>query len=135
VRRLAADLPAFDSVWLDALVQLGRLTPFQVRILESANPHLIAAGPCVLVDQLGHGIHNRTLPGRHRGSNRTLALKLVPSVAARPLPAANPWKRLVDGLNRLDSTAVVGPQICQLITQSGGLDGDPFQRLREIVGD
>ncbi|RPI84220.1 MAG: hypothetical protein EHM42_07680, partial [Planctomycetaceae bacterium] len=80
VRRLAADLPAFDSVWLDALVQFGRLTPFQVRILESASPHLIAAGPCVLVDQLGHGIHNRTFLGRHRGSTRTLALKLVPSV-------------------------------------------------------
>jgi flagellum-specific ATP synthase len=34
-----------------------------------------------------------------------------------------------------DQSRVVGPQICQLITQSGGLDGDPFQRLREIVGD
>jgi flagellum-specific ATP synthase len=34
-----------------------------------------------------------------------------------------------------DQSRVVGPQICQLITQSGGIDGDPFQRLREIVGD
>lgn len=34
VRALAADLPAFDTVWLDALVQDSRLTPFQSRLLE-----------------------------------------------------------------------------------------------------
>ncbi|MBX3452459.1 MAG: protein kinase [Planctomycetaceae bacterium] len=32
-RRLIGDLPAFDSVWLDALAQLGRLTPWQVQEL------------------------------------------------------------------------------------------------------
>ena len=39
VRRLARDLPTFDSVWLDALVQLGRLTPFQARRLEEKDRH------------------------------------------------------------------------------------------------
>lgn len=32
-RKLVGDLPAFDSVWLDALAQLGRLTPWQVQEL------------------------------------------------------------------------------------------------------
>jgi hypothetical protein len=35
VRRLARDLPAFDFVWIDALLQARRLTPFQARLLES----------------------------------------------------------------------------------------------------
>jgi flagellum-specific ATP synthase len=34
-----------------------------------------------------------------------------------------------------DQSRIVGPKIYELITQSGGLDGDPFRRLREIVGD
>jgi hypothetical protein len=30
---MATDLPAFDSVWIDALVQMHRLTPFQAQVL------------------------------------------------------------------------------------------------------
>lgn len=53
VRRLSRDLPAFDSVWLDALVQLGRLTPFQARRLAASGPEGLCIGPLVLVDRLG----------------------------------------------------------------------------------
>ena len=35
VRRLARDLPAFDFIWIDALLNLRRLTPFQARLLET----------------------------------------------------------------------------------------------------
>lgn len=53
VRRLARDLPTFDSVWIDALVQTRRLTPFQARILDSADPDRIEVGPFVLLHRLG----------------------------------------------------------------------------------
>ncbi len=34
VRRLSQGLPAFDSVWIDALVHIGVMTPFQARYFE-----------------------------------------------------------------------------------------------------
>ena len=55
VRRLAYDLPAFDSVWIDALVQLRRLTPYQARVLEQGTASDLRIGPYVIVDELGRG--------------------------------------------------------------------------------
>lgn len=71
VKRLARDLPAFDSVWLDALVQLRKLTPFQARLLESPHPDQITLGPCILVDRLGAGPRGQTFLARLR-NDRTL---------------------------------------------------------------
>jgi eukaryotic-like serine/threonine-protein kinase len=51
VRRLARDVPAFESVWLDALVQARRLTAFQAEVLESDDPGRLSVGPFVLVDR------------------------------------------------------------------------------------
>ena len=53
VRQLARDLPTFDSVWIDALVQTRRLTPFQSRILDSPDPDRLDVAPFVLIDNLG----------------------------------------------------------------------------------
>lgn len=52
-RQLVVDLPAFDSVWIDALVQGGRITPFQARVLAQ-DPQLLRVGSYVLVDRLPH---------------------------------------------------------------------------------
>ena len=60
VRRLAYDLPAFDSVWIDALVQLRRLTPYQARVLEQGAASELRIGPYVIVDELGRGPHATT---------------------------------------------------------------------------
>src|SRR5260370_30193090 len=68
VRRLTFDLPAFDSIWLDALVQIGRLTPFQARLLESANPRALQIGPCVAVNRLWGGSNSQTLLARAQDS-------------------------------------------------------------------
>ncbi|MBS0260778.1 MAG: serine/threonine protein kinase [Planctomycetes bacterium] len=64
VRTLAYDLPAFDSVWLDALVQIGRLTPYQARLLESARPTDIRVGPFVVTQRVGGGTFGQTLLAR-----------------------------------------------------------------------
>ena len=55
VRWLAHDLPAFDSVWIDALVQLRRLTPYQARVLEEGTASELRIGSYVILDQLGKG--------------------------------------------------------------------------------
>lgn len=53
VRRLCHDLPEFDCVWLDVLVQRGILTPWQVGILQSDDPFRLQIGNFVLRDALG----------------------------------------------------------------------------------
>lgn len=75
VRRLTHDLPAFDSVWLDALVQIGRLTHYQARVLESASPAEIRIGPCVAVQRIGGGSFGQTLLARPVGSDDLCVIK------------------------------------------------------------
>ena len=77
VRRLARDLPAFDSVWIDALLKDRRLTLFQAQLLESAHPEDLRVGPCVLVERLGHGPSATTYLARQRESREQCVLKLI----------------------------------------------------------
>lgn len=53
VRRLSFDLPAFDSVWIDSLVQLRLLTPFQAKLLEQGDANQLRIGSFVIIDELG----------------------------------------------------------------------------------
>jgi eukaryotic-like serine/threonine-protein kinase len=75
VRRLARDLPAFDSVWIDALVQIRRLTPYQARLLETESASQLRIGSYVMVDRLGSGPHATTLLARSLDQNELCALK------------------------------------------------------------
>ncbi|MEZ6064709.1 MAG: protein kinase [Planctomycetaceae bacterium] len=76
VRRLTRDLPAFDSVWLDALQQAGKLTPFQVRLLNE-DPSRIEVGPYLLVDRLGTDGRLTTYTARQPGGKQLIELTLV----------------------------------------------------------
>lgn len=53
LKNLVRDLPAFDSVWIDALVQSEALTPFQGKLLTQS-PESLKLGSYVLVDRLPH---------------------------------------------------------------------------------
>lgn len=77
VRRLARDLPTFDSVWLDALVQLGRLTPFQARRLNEPRLGRLCVGPAVFIDRLGGGPLGETFLARIGPGRERCALKLL----------------------------------------------------------
>lgn len=66
VRRMTRDLPAFDSVWIDALAQVQALTPFQARLLEDNPPESLRAGDFVLQNQLGERTYLAIGPDRRR---------------------------------------------------------------------
>ena len=53
VRSLAAELPDFDSVWLDAMVQLRQLTPWQASQLQLNPPGSLSVGHYLLLQPLG----------------------------------------------------------------------------------
>lgn len=133
VRRMASGLPAFDSVWIDALQQIGRLTPFQARALDAGQGESLRVGPCVLVDRLGPARTGRTFVARHRDSEEHCVLKIVDPdddsrefrVRARELAAAN-------GATR--SETVLGPHRFEehdgrFVAVSRWIDGPSLEEL------
>uniref|UniRef100_A0A7C2NY50 Serine/threonine protein kinase n=1 Tax=Schlesneria paludicola TaxID=360056 RepID=A0A7C2NY50_9PLAN len=116
VRQLARDLPAFDSVWIDALVQDGRLTPFQARVLESDEPESLAVGDYVLLDELG----------RSRGSRTWLARSLsqgTPCVVKRVTPPPERKSDLAARGRRLAALGV-GNRIADLVAPTAFWEDD-----------
>ncbi len=80
VRRMTRDLPAFDSVWIDALTQRGVLTPFQGRWIENSPPETLRVGEYVLLDGLGAGIASETFLARGPDRGRVVLKRIRPSV-------------------------------------------------------
>jgi serine/threonine-protein kinase len=81
VRRLSRDLPTFDSVWIDALVQLRKLTPFQARLLEQGSGDELLMGGFVVINELGHGPHGTTRLARTARRNERVVLKQIKTSA------------------------------------------------------
>ena len=90
VRRLSFDLPAFDSVWIDSLVQLRLLTPYQAKQLETGQGESLRIGPFVAIDELGRSQHGSTMLARRLNrrdrcvvKRERLASERVAEVASR----------------------------------------------------
>lgn len=128
VRRLTRDLPAFDSVWIDALLQTGKLTPFQARLLENHQGDRLNVGPCLLIHQLGHGIDSATYLARPRDGRQRSVLKIIrrpPEVRDHVLTAL---QQLAIRMQGLTHPVIVGPHRClqhndQLVTISRHVPG------------
>lgn len=134
VRSLAHDLPAFDSVWIDALLQARLLTPFQAGVLSSAEPDRLAVGPCVLLDELGRGPVSTTYLARRRSGTQPCVLKLIrpPAAASRPLQAE--FVSLFERLRGFSHPSVVAPRTCigeteRLIVVSPYVRGSDLRQL------
>ncbi len=112
VRRLAHDLPAFDSVWIDALVHIRKLTHFQARELESGRRNRLRVGPCVLLERLGHSDQAETFLAR-RGSNREKCiLKLIDVPIEERLSKLAALQELTTDLRGISHPSFVAPQSC-----------------------
>lgn len=111
VRQLARDLPAFDSVWIDALVHARKLTAFQAKVLESDHPEQLAVGPCVLVDQLGHG-RSRTYLARNREGSQQCVLKLLHVPEEQRGFKLEVLRQLVSSSESLSHPSVATPKSC-----------------------
>ena len=135
VGALVADLPPFDFVWLDALVQLGRLSPYQAQILESPEPNQLLLGPCLLVHPCSAGAANQTWQARHTQSGARVALKLIRSPLGVREHSAASWQRLAQSLRSLSAPGIRGPIEVQptprgLVLLSPWVEGP---HLRELV--
>ena len=135
VRRLADDLPAFDSVWIDALLQARRLTPFQARLLESGRAADLAVGPCVLLDRLGQGRFAATYLARVRDGRERCVLKLIEPPIEALAGTLDNLKQLAERLQGPPHPHIVGPHAAlrhgdRLVSVSRYVDG---LRLSELL--
>ncbi len=112
VQRLARDLPAFDSVWIDALVQLGRLTPYQARILESDSPSALRVGDVLLLDEIGRSAWGRTWLGRSASRHELCVLKRVLAPIEKQAGIAEQGRRLVSAAVGFSHPNLVAPTGC-----------------------
>ena len=111
VRRLARDLPTFDSVWIDALVQRRRLTPFQARLLESNDDGILRIGPVVLQHPLEPGEHCRTYLAKHLRKSEPCIIKLL-NDRALPHNVFDQLEQLAARLRSTSHSSIIGPHAC-----------------------
>lgn len=115
---MATDLPAFDSVWIDALVQMHRLTPFQAQVLESPTPRRLHVGPCVLIERLGGGFHGTTYLARGISNRQLRVLKVVRTEAERIPEILVRAQTLLANAGKVSHPSLVMPRACEQIDQS-----------------
>jgi len=76
-RSITRDLPTFDCVWIDALLALRRLTPFQAERLQDGDASGLRVGSFVLVDRLGRGPAATTYLARPIAGGAPVVLKRI----------------------------------------------------------
>ena len=109
VRKLAHDLPAFDSVWIDALQQLRRITPFQAKMLQSSHPQQLAIGPCILLDQLGSSGESQTYLARTGEKSQQCVLKTSQLPAESREAALSRLQATIERLSDFHHRSLVAP--------------------------
>lgn len=111
VRKLARGIPAFDSVWIDALVQAQKITPFQARTLESGHPERLAVGPYLLISELGHSHKSNTYIAKTAESNELCALKITRPQHDHSNLVQKNFQDLLKRLQGLDHPSLVLPRV------------------------
>lgn len=109
VRKLASDLPAFDSVWIDALVQARKLTPYQAGLLSSDQPQQIRLGSSVLVDRLGGGRDAETYLARGLNERELFVVKRLFGESSQSADFQQRLRDLVVGSQGLTHPAIAIP--------------------------
>lgn len=111
VKKLARGIPAFDSVWLDALVQAQKITPFQARTLESGNSEQLAVGPYLLISELGHSHKSSTYIAKTPENSEQFALKLTHPQNEHSPELQQKFQDLLNRLHGLDHPSLVLPRV------------------------
>src|SRR6202521_5414764 len=77
VRRLAGDLPDFESVWVDALAQARVLTPLQAAEINAGRGEDLLQGPYVISHALPSPHFAACFSARHFETARSVRLYVV----------------------------------------------------------
>ncbi len=117
VRRLSGDLPAFDSVWLDALVQSQKLTSFQAAAIAAGQFDALRIGPSVVLDRIG-GCVSETFLARDAASSSLIVVKRMTVPAELKPETLTRLQRLTEIGRELTHPGLVIPHACSEIGPS-----------------
>ena len=134
VRRLTRDLPAFDSIWIDALVQSRRLTAFQGQSLEMSQGERLQVGPCLLLERLGGTATAETFLARRRDAQDVCVLKLTSAAPEQLRPQSELLGKLVAASAGFSHPAIVLPQAAQVAEWPTAGDGRLVTISRHVRG-
>jgi len=101
VRRLAGNLPDFESVWVDALAQARILSPLQAAEINAGRGDALLQGPYVLCKALASPHYAACFTARHVETERLVRLYLVRRPLADIAPATRALTQLIDRLSAL----------------------------------
>ncbi|WP_437205284.1 serine/threonine protein kinase [Planctomicrobium sp. SH664] len=101
VQKFAKGLPAYDSVWLDALVRLGQLTPYQARKLEQRQADELRIGDRAVLRAQRH--FDQQFPLFAAVENGTGRPLLVAKVTAHSGTGNEVEKRLQKSLSQINA--------------------------------
>lgn len=134
VRRLTRDLPAFDSIWIDALVQSRRLTAFQGLSLEMSQGERLQVGPCLLLERLGGTATAETFLARRRDAEDVCVLKLTSAAPEQLRPQSELLAKLVAAAADFTHPAIVLPQATQVVEWPAAGDWRLVTISRHVLG-
>lgn len=103
--RGAADADALDAAVADALVEQGRLTPFQAREILAGRTRF-RLGQYTVLDEIGKGGMGQVFKAEHALMGRVVAVKVLPRAKATPESEAA-FRREMRILGRLDHENLV----------------------------
>lgn len=109
VKALSADLPAFDSVWLDALVQRRVLTSWQAQTIEADQPELLRIGPCEVEDRIGQSHRSATYLARLPDQKGQCVIKRIVVPAELRKPVNDRLKLLIEKSTGLSQPGIIVP--------------------------
>ena len=114
VKRLARDLPRFESVWVDALAQARILTAFQAAEINAGRAQRLRLGPYLLHQRLPHPCYVACYRARNVDSQEKVMLAVVDDAGPRAEDILRQLKALVGcakrtGENRDDQGALHAP--------------------------
>src|SRR5574340_1087229 len=84
VRRLARDLPRFESLWVDALAQASILTPWQAAEINAGRGTPLRVGPFLLEEPLSWPEYVGSYRARRHGSGEVVRLAVADSFDRAP---------------------------------------------------
>jgi serine/threonine protein kinase len=98
VRHLARDLPIFDSVWIDALVQERVLTPYQGRAFQESESDSLQIGNWIITDRISSDGFPQAYHVLRRGTVDQFLLTKIKTAATSARLASD---LLLEGRDRL----------------------------------
>jgi hypothetical protein len=101
VRRMCQDLPDFDSVWLDTLVQQRILTPWQTECLQSDDPMKAFVERFVIREALGQ----HTFLAIDQTTRRFCVVNRIAKTSAPASPLESQLRDLINVLQKTRGTA------------------------------